>query len=60
MAPFKIYADFECSLNSVETYEGSYWKKYQDHVPCSFFYKLACIDNKFIKLIKAIKAILKG
>ena len=22
--PFKIYADFECSLKSVENYEGSY------------------------------------
>ena len=34
--PFKIYADFKYSLNSVESYEGSYSKKYQDHVPCSF------------------------
>ena len=25
--PFKIYADFECDLNSVESYEGSYSKK---------------------------------
>ena len=25
--PFKIYADFECDLNSVEHYEGSYSKK---------------------------------
>ena len=24
--PFKIYADFECNLKSVETYEGSYSK----------------------------------
>ena len=24
--PFKIYADFECNLNSVESYEGSYSK----------------------------------
>ena len=50
--PFKIYPDFECSLNSVESYEGSYSKKYQDHAPCSFAYKLACVDdNKFIKPI---------
>ena len=34
--PFKIYADFECNLRSVESYKGSYTKKYQDHVPCSF------------------------
>ena len=38
--PFKIYADFECNLKSVESYEGSYSKKYQDHIPCSFAYKL--------------------
>ena len=24
--PFKIYADFECNLRSVESYEGSYTK----------------------------------
>ena len=32
----KLYAYFECNLNSVESYEGSYPKKYQDHIPCSF------------------------
>ena len=26
--PFKIYADFECNLESVESYEGIYSKKY--------------------------------
>ena len=25
--PFKIYADFECNLRDVESYEGSYTKK---------------------------------
>ena len=25
--PFKIYVDFECNLNSVESYESSYSKK---------------------------------
>ena len=50
-APFKVYADFECYLRDVEIYEGSYTKKYHDHVPCSFSYKLVCIDNKFSKLI---------
>ena len=24
-------------------------KKYQDHLPCSFAYKVVCIDNKFSK-----------
>ena len=27
----------------------SYTRKYQDHIPCSFAYKLACVDNKFSK-----------
>ena len=48
---FKIYAYFECTLKSVERYEGSYSKKYQDHIPCSFAYKPVCVDDKFSKLI---------
>ena len=70
--PFKssIYADFECNLKSVESYEGSYSKKYKDHIPCSFVYKLVCVDDNFSKPIvvcrgenvasKFIKAILRG
>ena len=44
-------------------------KRYQDHVPCSFAYKLVCIDDEFTKPIvvfrgknaayKFIEAILK-
>ena len=41
---FKIYADFECNLRGIECYEGSYTKKYQDHIPCSFAYKVVCTD----------------
>ena len=70
--PFKscIYADFECNLKSVESYESSYSKKYKDHIPCSFAYKLVCVDDNFSKPIvvcrgknvafKFIKAILRG
>ena len=47
--PFKIYADFESNLKGVEIYEGSYSKKYQDHIPCSFAYKVVYIDDKFTK-----------
>ena len=67
--PFKIYADFESNLESAEIYEGFYSKKYQDHVPCSFAYKVVCIDNRFTEPIalfrgknaayEFIKAILK-
>ena len=67
--PFKIYADFECNLKGVESYEDSYTKKYQDCVPCSFAYKVVCFDDRFTKRIvvyrdensayEFIKAILK-
>ena len=52
-APFKIYADFECLLKNVDCGVDndcfSYTKKYQDHIPCSFAYKLVCLDSKFSK-----------
>ena len=37
--PFKIYADFEYLLTGVKSSDknnGSYTKKYQDHISCSF------------------------
>ena len=52
--PFKIYADFECILKGVKSSSknnGSYTEKYQDHIPCSFAYKVVCVDNKFSKKI---------
>ena len=49
--PFKIYADFECNLRRAESYEGSYTKKYQYHIPCSFAYKVACVDGRFARQI---------
>ena len=66
---FKIYADFECNFKGFESYEGSYTKKYQVHVPCSLAYKVVFIDDRFTKQIvvyrgenaayEFIKAILK-
>ena len=51
--PFKIYADFERLLKNVDCGIDndcfSNTRKYQDHVPCSFAYKLVCIDDKFSK-----------
>ena len=50
--PFKIYADFECLLKGVKSSDknnSSYTRKYQDHIPCSFAYKVVCIENKFSK-----------
>ena len=49
--PFKIYADFKGNLESVESYEGSYSKKYRDHILYSFAYKLICVDDEFTKPI---------
>ena len=53
--PFKIYAGFVCNLKSVESYEGSYSKTYQDHIPCSFAYKFVCVDDKFAKPIVVVR-----
>ena len=50
--PFKISADFESNLESVKIYEGFYSKKYQDHVPCNFAYKVVCIANRFTNPIE--------
>ena len=67
--PFKIYADFECNLKIAECYEDTYTKTYHEHVPCSYAFKVVCIDDKFSKPIvvyrgenaayKFIKAILE-
>ena len=66
--PFKIYAHSECNLRGVECYESSYTQK-KYHVPCSFAYKVVCIDDRFTKQIvvyrgenaayEFVKAILK-
>ena len=40
--PFKIYAHFECNLESVKSYEGSYSKKY--HVT----FLVVLITNLFV------------
>ena len=51
--PFKIYADFDYLFESIDCGVDndcfSYNKKYQHHIPCSFAYKVVCIDNKFGK-----------
>ena len=62
--PVKVLADFDCSLESVKNCEGSFSKKYQDHVPSSFAYKLVCVDDKCTKPVvvfrgEFIEAVLK-
>ena len=50
---FKIYADSEYNLEKLHINDRekntSYTEKYQSHIPYSFAYKLACIDDKFNK-----------
>ena len=69
LVPIKIDADFECNLCDTETYEGSCTKKYHDHIPCSYAFKVVCIDDRFSKSVvvyrgknaayEFVKAILK-
>ena len=52
--PFKIYADFESILRPTSSKKVigkncSYTEKYQGQIPCSFAYKVVCVDNKFNK-----------
>ena len=55
--PFKIYADFECNLKNVECYEGNYTKKYHEDGPCSYAYKVVCIDDKYSKSIVVYRGV---
>ena len=55
--PFKIYANFECNLRNVECYEGTHRKKYHEHVPCSYAYKVVCIDDKYSKSIVVYRGV---
>ena len=38
--------DIDCGINNDYF---SYTSKYQDHIPCSFTYKLVCVNDKFSK-----------
>ena len=59
-ASFKNYADFECNVkrvkNSGRNDNTSYTEKYQDHIPCSFDYKVVCVDDKFSKSVVLYRA----
>ena len=37
------------SVKSDSKTSGLYTQQYQDHIPCSFAYKLVCVYNKFSK-----------
>ena len=46
-------SDFECLLKNIDSETNndcfSYTSKYQDHIPCSFAYKIVRVDDKFSK-----------
>ena len=39
------------SINGTQSADVEERKKYHDHVPCSYAYKVVCIDNRFSKPI---------
>ena len=45
--PFKIYANTECFLKGINSYEDENTIKYQEHIPNSIGGKLVCIDDRF-------------
>ena len=56
-SPFMTYADFETVLipgnNGKQNPGESYLNKYQNHVGCSYDYKLVFVDNQFSKSFKS-------
>ena len=44
---FQIYADTECFLKRVSSYEGEHTRKYQEPIPNFIGAKLVCIDDRF-------------
>ena len=53
MAPFVIYANFECIAVPIKKEHGKQTVVYQEHKPCGFDYKIACqYDDKYSKPYK--------
>ena len=42
-----MYADTECLLKRVNSYEGEHTLKYREHIHNSIGAKLVCIDDRF-------------
>ena len=55
-SPFMIYLGFESisvpGNNGKQNPDESYTNKYQNHVGCSFGYKIVCVDDQFSKVYK--------
>ena len=52
LVSFKIYADFECNLESVQSYEGFYSEKYQDTL------LVVLLTSLFVLMINLVKQLL--
>ena len=53
VATFEIYVDFESPLKGVrgndKNNSASYTEKSQNYIPCSFAYKVVCVNDRFNK-----------
>ena len=50
MAPFVIYADFECITVPIKEEHGKQTVVYQEHKACGYGYKVVCqYDTKYSK-----------
>ena len=53
MAPFVIYADFECITVPKNVKHGNNTEAYQEHKACGYGYKIVCqYDDKYSKPTK--------
>ena len=53
MAPFVIYADFECITVHIKEKHGKQTVAYQEHKACGYGYKIVCkYDDKYSKPTK--------
>ena len=59
MAPFVIYADFECITVPINAKHGNNTEAYQEHKACGYGYKIVCqYDNQYNKPIKNTEALM--
>ena len=56
MAPFVIYADFECISVPINEKHGNNTEVYQEHEACGYGYKIVCqYDDKYSKPYKGYR-----
>ena len=53
--PFKIYADFECNLKSVESFKGSFLKNIKITFLVILLTNPICVDDEFTKPIVVLE-----